>query len=313
MERNRLIAIEQRVRSQRKPVAQVLSLGKKYATAYAGNYPGGKAWPGKRILPSANTPEYWALDKKIKETMISFADKYIHQISRNSSIPLSERLDINSVGGKYGWLACKDFFLVLIMMAFKRLDIPFHYLAEKRRDKELLYVSSTDGASTDLMIRYSKMYIGFLKKYAESVNRTDVRVGDVFLHIGGYVGATGHVRFVTKVFQRNNETWVRFAEGHRSPTNTNVQATSDAGKEAQLPEFSEMAVSDIVGENNLHTGGIVRIKWEALWTKNAFSKFNSYEKINYVKKHYSSTSSTTQRMLKNDEFYNVVMKKIGTY
>jgi hypothetical protein len=311
MEGNRLLDIEQRLRSQRKPVTKMLSLGKKYASAYS--YPAGKAWPGKRVLPAANTPEYWALDKKIKETMISFAEKYINQVSRNSSIPLKERLDINSVGGKYGWLACKDFFVLLIMMAFKKLDIPFHYLAEKRRDKELLYVSSADGASIDLMIRYSKMYIGFLKKYTESVNRNDVRVGDVFLHIGGYVGATGHVRFVTKVFKRNNETWVRFAEGHRSPNNSNVQATSDFGKEAQLPEFSELALRDIVGEGNLHTGGIVRIKWELLWKENAFQKFSSYTKINYVKKHYSSKSSTIQRMLKNDEFYNVVMKKIGSY
>ncbi len=313
MNGNRLLEMEQRLKSQGKASGTMLSIGKKYASAYSGNYPGGKAWPGKRALPAPGTPEYWSLDTKIKETMISFADKYINQISRNSAVPLKDRLDINSVGGKYGWLACKDFFLVLIMMAFKRLDIPFHYLAERRKDKELLYVSSKDGASVDLMVRYSKMYIGFLKKYTESVNRTAVRVGDIFLHIGGYVGATGHVRFVTDVFQRNNETWVRFAEGHRSPDNKNVQATTNAGKEGQLPEFSEMAVSDIVGEGNLHTGGIVRIKWELLWKENAFKKYNSYKKVNYVKKHYSSKSSTIQRMLKNDEFYNLVMKKIGNY
>jgi len=307
-ENNRLLALEQRLENRVRPSGAFSLTG--LSIGMGNPYPGGKAWPGARSLPAANTQAYNDLSEKLHLAMVSFAKKYINKVSR-SSMPGDERLDINRLGGYDGWLACKDFFVVTMIMAAKKMDIPFYFMAESHKNKELLYVSSNDGCSTDLIVRYSKMWIGFLKKYTEKVNRTDAKVGDIFLHIGGYSGATGHVRLVVDTMTEGGVKKVICAEGHRSPTNKHVVADG-LPPLGQLPEFVKHDLDVLLAEDNLHHGGIVRLKWDLLWKDNAFRQFSSWTKVNRVKKRWKGTS-TQNKMKNNEEFYKPVMKIIGSY
>ena len=191
---NRLLVLESRI--QLTENEQQFSKERSIFSEELGK-PGKQAWAGKRKRPKIDSDDYKRLEQLILNKMIEFGSDYVNKVSRNSALSLEKRLDINRLGNYSGWLACKDFFFTMMIVAFKELDLPYTFFAKDKSN--LFYVSNKNGGSVDHIIRGNKMHIGHLKKYITSAKREDIRKGDVLYYIfpkGPDFFASGHVQLV---------------------------------------------------------------------------------------------------------------------